>query len=82
MIKLTLKPFGYDWDYESALESPTAPAGTRATYSDTGSGTCNGFGRSWYWSVHAWRFGVDVRGIAFAVPGGPAISAASSVTWL
>jgi acid phosphatase type 7 len=33
---------GYSWDYESAMESPTAPAGTPSTYSDTGFGSCNG----------------------------------------
>ncbi len=42
VLKLTLKPSGYDWDYESALLNPQAPAGTPATYSDTGSGSCNG----------------------------------------
>jgi hypothetical protein len=42
VAKFTLKPNGYDWDYESALKSPSAPAGTAATYSDTGSGSCNG----------------------------------------
>ena len=41
VMKLKLKPDGYRWDYESAMESPTAPAGTPATYSDTGSGACN-----------------------------------------
>jgi acid phosphatase type 7 len=40
-MKLTLHPHGYDWDYESAMESPTAPAGTPATYSDSGSGRCH-----------------------------------------
>jgi len=44
-MKLTLKPDGYSWDYQSALESPTAPAGTPATYGDTGSGSCSG---SWH----------------------------------
>jgi hypothetical protein len=42
VLKLTLKSNGYDWDYESALLNPQAPAGTAASYSDTGSGTCNG----------------------------------------
>jgi hypothetical protein len=42
VMKLRLKAAGYDWDYESAMLSPTAPAGTPATYSDKGSGTCNG----------------------------------------
>ena len=42
VMKLTLQPFGYQWDYESAMESPTAPSGTPASYGDTGSGVCNG----------------------------------------
>ena len=42
VMKLVLKPNGYDWDYQSALESPSAPAGTPATYTDSGSGSCNG----------------------------------------
>ena len=42
VMKLTLEPFGYTWDYESALESPAAPAGTPPTYSDKGSGLCHG----------------------------------------
>jgi Calcineurin-like phosphoesterase len=42
VMKLRLFPNGYAWDYESALESPSAPAGTPASYSDTGYGTCNG----------------------------------------
>jgi Calcineurin-like phosphoesterase len=41
VMKLTLKPDGYDWDYESALLNPDAPGGTPASYSDTGSGRCN-----------------------------------------
>jgi acid phosphatase type 7 len=44
VMKLTLRPDGYDWDYESAMESPAAPAGTPPTYSDSGSGSCNGNG--------------------------------------
>lgn len=40
-MKLTLRPNGYSWDYESAMESPEAPAGTPVTYSDTGSGSCH-----------------------------------------
>jgi hypothetical protein len=43
VMKLVLHPHGYSWDYESALESPTAPAGTPPSYSDTGSGG----GHSW-----------------------------------
>jgi hypothetical protein len=41
VMKLRLKPDGYEWDYQSAMENPTAPAGTSPTYSDTGNGTCN-----------------------------------------
>jgi hypothetical protein len=41
VMKLTLKPHGYDWNYQSALENPAAPAGTPSTYSDSGSGACN-----------------------------------------
>lgn len=41
-MKLTLRPSGYRWDYESALESSTVPAGTPANYSDTGSESCHG----------------------------------------
>jgi acid phosphatase type 7 len=41
-MKLTLKPGGYAWDYESALRSPTAPAGTPERYGDTGVGSCHG----------------------------------------
>jgi acid phosphatase type 7 len=42
VLKLTLKPSGYDWNYESAMLNPGAPAGTPASYSDTGSGRCKG----------------------------------------
>jgi len=42
VMKLRLLPDGYTWDYESAMESPAAPAGMPPTYSDTGFGTCNG----------------------------------------
>ena len=41
-MKLTLEPDGYQWDYQSAMESPTAPAGTPATYRDAGSAGCHG----------------------------------------
>ena len=41
-MKLTLNHNSYSWDFESALRNPTAPAGTPATYSDTGSGKCHG----------------------------------------
>ena len=41
-MALRLGNDGYEWDYESALESPEAPAGTPPTYSDTGSARCHG----------------------------------------
>jgi hypothetical protein len=41
VMKLTLKPSGYDWDYESALLKPGASSSTPASYSDSGSGRCN-----------------------------------------
>ncbi len=44
VMKLRLLPDGYAWDYEPAMESPTAPAGTPPTYSDKGAATCNGGG--------------------------------------
>ena len=44
VMKLSLLPGGYSWDFESALRSPTAPAGTPASYSDTGSGRCHSNG--------------------------------------
>jgi len=44
VMKFKLYPDGYSWDYESALESPSAPAGTPPTYSDRGSASCNGGG--------------------------------------
>ena len=40
-MKLTLSPDGYQWNFASALESPAAPPGTPATYSDTGSARCH-----------------------------------------
>ncbi|HTW23640.1 MAG TPA: metallophosphoesterase [Candidatus Baltobacteraceae bacterium] len=42
VMALTLDPDGYQWDYESALEAPVAPAGTPATFSDKGSAACHG----------------------------------------
>jgi len=39
VMKLTLKPDGYDWDYESAL--PSSPSVSPVSYSDSGSGMCN-----------------------------------------
>ncbi|HKD93530.1 MAG TPA: metallophosphoesterase [Gaiellaceae bacterium] len=39
VMKLTLKPDGYDWDYESAM--PASPTVTPSSFSDTGSARCN-----------------------------------------
>lgn len=41
-MSLSLGRDGYTWDYESALRSPSAPAGTPASYSDAGSARCHG----------------------------------------
>lgn len=41
-MRLTLRPRSYDWDYESAIRSPTATASEPSTYTDTGSGRCHG----------------------------------------
>jgi len=51
VMALTLDPNGYQWDYESALEAPVAPAGTPATFSDKGSAACHGgpFGNNRPW---------------------------------
>jgi hypothetical protein len=46
VAQFKLYPNGYSWDYESALKSPTAPAGTAPTYSDKGHASCNGGGDS------------------------------------
>jgi acid phosphatase type 7 len=42
VMKLTLNHNSYEWDFQSALENPKAPAGTAPTYSDTGSANCHG----------------------------------------
>ncbi len=42
VMSLSLGEDGYSWDYESATKSPTAPAGTPASYSDSGSSRCHG----------------------------------------
>lgn len=42
VMKLTLRRDGYDWDYESAMKSPAAPAGAAASFRDTGSARCHG----------------------------------------
>lgn len=44
VMKLTLRPDGYNWDYESAMVSPTAPSGTPPAYTDAGSGSCSANG--------------------------------------
>ena len=36
VMALTLDPNGYQWDFESALQGPVAPAGTPATFTDHG----------------------------------------------
>jgi len=41
-MRLTLHRDSYDWDYESAMKSPDAPAGEAASFSDTGSARCHG----------------------------------------
>lgn len=41
-MKLTLGHNSYQWDFESAMRGPEAPAGTPASYSDAGSGRCHG----------------------------------------
>jgi acid phosphatase type 7 len=41
-MALTLNRDSYGWDFESALRNPTAPAGTPASYSDSGTGRCHG----------------------------------------
>ena len=45
VMGLTLDPDGYKWDFESAPTlpaAPVAPAGTAASFSDTGSAKCHG----------------------------------------
>jgi hypothetical protein len=46
-MKLTLGQGSYQWNYESAMLSTEAPAGTPPSYSDTGSGRCHGVGEGW-----------------------------------
>jgi len=41
-MKLTLYSDAYRWNFQSAMVSPTAPAGTPPTYSDSGVAPCNG----------------------------------------
>ncbi len=47
VMALTLDPNGYKWDFESALEGPTAPTGTASSYSDKGSASCHGLDNRW-----------------------------------
>ena len=42
VMALTLDPNGYQWNYQSALQFPGAPAGTPATFTDSGSAACHG----------------------------------------
>jgi hypothetical protein len=42
VMRLTLHRDSYDWDYESAMKSPSAPASESASFSDTGSARCHG----------------------------------------
>jgi len=46
VMALTLEPNGYKWYFQSALQAPVAPAGTPATFTDLGVGSCHG-GPSW-----------------------------------
>jgi acid phosphatase type 7 len=46
VMALTLDEHGYQWDYESALLAPVAPAGTAPSYGDKGSAACHG-GHNW-----------------------------------
>jgi acid phosphatase type 7 len=46
VMALTLEPNGYKWYFQSALQAPVAPAGTPATFTDQGVGSCHG-GPGW-----------------------------------
>lgn len=41
VMKFTLYPDGYKWDYESAMKSPDAPASAPASFSDVGGARCH-----------------------------------------
>jgi hypothetical protein len=41
VMKLTLHRDGYEWDYESAMLDPAAPASRPANFSDMGKGSCH-----------------------------------------
>jgi acid phosphatase type 7 len=42
VMKLSLHPHSYSWDYEPALAGPGFDASTAMSSSDTGSATCRG----------------------------------------
>src|SRR5215469_5138649 len=42
VLKLTLRPGSYSWDYEPALTGPGFDAATAMSYSDSGSANCRG----------------------------------------
>jgi hypothetical protein len=42
VARFTLNKDSYDWDFESSLVNPHAPAGTPPSYTDTGSARCHG----------------------------------------
>ena len=41
VLKLSLHPHSYDWNYQPALAGPNAPA-TAMSYADSGSQNCRG----------------------------------------
>jgi acid phosphatase type 7 len=47
VMALRLDEHGYEWYYKSALQAPVAPAGSPATFTDAGSGTCHGPVNRW-----------------------------------
>ena len=42
VLKLSLRPSGYDWSYQPALAGPGANPTTAMSYRDSGSGSCRG----------------------------------------
>jgi hypothetical protein len=42
VLKLSLHPDSYSWDYQPALTGPGFDPGTAMSYSDSGSGPCQG----------------------------------------
>lgn len=51
-MSLRLGQDGYDWDYESAMKSPEAPASEPASYSDSGSAHCHGPAHDYHGTVY------------------------------